>query len=69
MFLSFTPKLADIGKDYAVLIDYGSEGIAVHSQHETISEAIQAMNENGHQYGSPMAIVKICRIQDLIEIN
>ena len=29
MFLSMTEKLKDVGRDYAVLLDYGSEGISV----------------------------------------
>lgn len=60
MFLSYTDKLEDTGEDYAVLVDHGSEGITVLSQHTTIFEAMTAMNECN--YGSPMAIVKVCRI-------
>ena len=66
MFLSTTAKLIDTGDDYAVLVDYGPEGIFVLSQHKTIAEAMLARDQCN--YGSPMAIVKICRIADPIEI-
>lgn len=66
MFLSTTTKLIDTGDDYAVLVDYGQDGISVLSQHATIAEAMRARDECN--YGSPMAIVKICRIADPIEI-
>ena len=66
MFLSTTEKLTDTGNDYAVLIDYGSEGIAVMSQHESLESAILA--RDNCNYGSPMAIVKVCRIAEPIEI-
>lgn len=66
MFLSTTDKLKDTGDDYAVLIDYGSEGIVVLSQHENIEQAMKARDENN--YGSPMAIVKVCRIAEPKEI-
>ena len=51
MFLSTIKKLKDVGRDYTVLLDYGPEGISVLSQHETIAEAVKAMNECN--YGSP----------------
>jgi len=66
MFLSTTTKFNDTGDDYVVLVDYGSEGIVVHSQHETIGEAMLARDEC--DYGSPMAIVKVCRIKEPEEI-
>lgn len=66
MFLSTTDKIVDTGDDYLVMIDYGSEGIVIHSQHETIEAAMLA--RDGCDYGSPMAIVKVCRIQEPVEI-
>ena len=66
MFLSTTEKLKDTGDDYAVLVDYGSEGLSVLSQHKTIESAVRARDECN--YGSAMAIVKICRIADPVEI-
>ena len=65
MFLSTTDKLTDTGNDYAVLVDYYSEGISVLSQHETLSAAMQARDECN--YGQPMAVVKVCRIDDPVE--
>ena len=66
MFLSATDKIKDTGDDYLVLIDYGSEGIVVYSQHETIESAMLARDECN--YGSPTAIVKVCRIKEPEEI-
>lgn len=66
MLLSTTGKLKDTGDDYVVLVDYGSEGFSVLSQHETIEAAMRARDECN--YGSPMAIVKLCRIAEPVEI-
>jgi hypothetical protein len=66
MFLSTTDKLKDTGDDYAVLVDNGTEGFSVLSQHEYIESAMKARDECN--YGSPMAIVKICRVADPVEI-
>jgi hypothetical protein len=49
-----------------VLIDYGPEGIVGHSQHETIGAAILA--RDSCNYGSPSAIVKVCRVKEPEEI-
>jgi len=65
MFLSTIEKLLDTGDDYAVLLDYGSEGLSVLSRHETIAAAMMARDEC--TFGSPMAIVKICRIAEPVE--
>lgn len=66
MFLSTTDKLKDTREDYAVLVDYGTEGFSVLSQHKTIEAAMRARDECS--YGSAMAIVKICRIAEPVEI-
>jgi hypothetical protein len=62
MFLSCIDTLLDSGEDYALLLDYGSEGIVVDSQYETISQAMQARSEC--TLGVKTAIVKICRIEN-----
>lgn len=53
MFLSYSDKLKDEG-DYVVLVDYGSEGIVVLSQHDELEGAIVAMHKC--TYGSPISI-------------
>ena len=65
MFLSTTNKLLDGKGDYAVIIDYGSEGLSVLSQYYSLIEAMMA--RDACDYGEPMAIVKICRIEVSLE--
>lgn len=65
MILNSISKIIDDGRDYVVLIDYGTEGISVLSQHLNISDAMKAMNEC---YGLSKAVVKVCRISDPIEM-
>ena len=66
MFLSTIDQLKDTGDDYAVILDYRTEGLSVLSQHETIEQAMDA--RDNCNCGQPMAIVKICRIETPKEI-
>ena len=66
MFLSQIETLSDTGNDYAVLIDYGSEGMRILSTHNTVVEAIVARDKCN--YGSPMAVIKVCRIAETVEL-
>lgn len=66
MILNSISKIIDDGRDYVVLIDYGTEGISVLSQHLNISGAFKAMNECN--YGLSKAILKVCYISDPIEM-
>ncbi len=66
MFLSTIHRLKDGDGDYAVLIDYGMEGISILSQNDDLESAMRTRDEC--DYGCQMAVIKICRIESPQEI-
>lgn len=59
LFLNYSDRIKDDGNDYILLADYGSEGMSVQSQHETLWGAVEAMHRYAH---AQMTIVKVCRM-------
>ena len=55
-----TTRIKNNAGDYIVLVDYGSEGMSVQSQHEDANDAVEAMAAD--QTASPLALVKLCRV-------
>lgn len=64
MLLSNIERLSGVLGDYAVLADCGG-GISVHSQHENLEAAMEAMLKG--DLGNSMAVVKLCRIETPVE--
>ena len=58
MMLNNTRIKSD-GGDYVVLLDYGTEGMSVLSQHDDLQESIKALTEC--DYSSQKALVKLVR--------
>ena len=52
-----TSKIDSDAGDYCVLMDGGSEGMSLASQHSTLNEAVLALGKNN--YGAPQVLVKI----------
>lgn len=60
MKLNAIPKIDNEAGDFVVLVDYGSEGLSVDSQHKELEKAIEALTKNN--CGSPMGIFRLVEV-------
>ena len=65
MFLSNIEGLVEDAGDFVILVDYGQNGISIYSQHQELEDAMGMMLRG--DLGSPMAMVKLCRIETPVE--
>ena len=60
MKLNGMDKILNDGRDYLMLVDYGTEGISVMGQYQSVDEAVTAALRSS--MGSAVAIVKLVDI-------